>query len=134
VYPTIPITVSVIAGTAREGQTRARTVGLILTYAVGMATFYAFLGALAGMAGTLFGTVSASPWARLAIGNLLLVFALAMLDVLPVPVRRRLVGRRSSARSLAALLVLAALLAWAGGASAQGIGPAVGTQAPAAAL
>jgi thiol:disulfide interchange protein DsbD len=92
VYPMIPITVSVIAGTAREGQTRRRTVGLTLTYAVGMATFYAFLGALAGMTGTLFGTVSASPWALLAIGNLLLVFALAMLDVLPVPVPRRLLS------------------------------------------
>lgn len=90
VYPMIPITASVIAGTAREGQTRTRTVGLTLTYVVGMATFYAFLGALAGMTGTLFGTVSASPWALLAIGNLLLVFALAMLDVLPVPLPRRL--------------------------------------------
>ncbi len=98
VYPMIPITVSVIAGTAREGQSRARTVRLTLTYAVGMATFYAFLGALAGMTGTLFGTVSASPWALLAIGNLLLLFALAMLDVLPVPVPRRLMqwaGSRS---------------------------------------
>jgi thiol:disulfide interchange protein DsbD len=90
VYPMIPITVSVIAGTAREGQTRARTVGLTLTYAVGMATLYALLGALAGLTGTLFGTVGASPWALLAIGNLLLIFALTMLDVFPVPVPRRL--------------------------------------------
>ncbi|NJD18383.1 MAG: thiol:disulfide interchange protein, partial [Gemmatimonadetes bacterium] len=77
VYPMIPITASVIAGTAREGQTKGRTVGLTRTYAVGMATFYAILGALAGMSGTLFGTVSASPWARLVVGNLLLVFGLA---------------------------------------------------------
>lgn len=90
VYPMIPITVSVIAGTAKEGQSRRRTVGLTLTYAVGVAMFYALLGALAGMTGTLFGTVSASPWALLTIGNLLLLFALAMLDVLPVPVPRRL--------------------------------------------
>lgn len=90
VYPMIPITASVIAGTAREGQGRGRTVGLTLTYVVGMATLYAFLGALAGMTGTLFGTVSASPWALLVIGNLLLLFALAMLDVIPVPVPRRL--------------------------------------------
>lgn len=90
VYPMIPITASVIAGTAREGQSRWRTVTLTLTYAVGMAMLYAFLGALAGVTGTLFGTVSASPWALLAIGNLLLLFALAMLDVLPVPVPRRL--------------------------------------------
>ena len=89
VYPMIPITASVIAGTAKEDQSRGRTVGLTLTYAVGMATLYAFLGALAGLSGTLFGTVSANPWALLAIGNLLLLFALAMFDVIPVPVPRR---------------------------------------------
>lgn len=92
VYPMIPITASVIAGTSREGQSKGRTLGLTLTYAVGMATLYAFLGALAGVTGTLFGTVSASPWALLAIGNLLLLFALAMLDVLPVPVPRKLLA------------------------------------------
>jgi thiol:disulfide interchange protein DsbD len=99
VYPMIPITASVIAGTAEQGQSRARTVGLTLTYAAGLAFFYALLGLLAGLTGTLFGTVSASPWARLAIGNLLLIFALAMLDVIPVRVPRRLMewaGRRGS--------------------------------------
>lgn len=90
VYPMIPITASVIVGTAREGQTRTRTIALTLTYAVGLATLYASLGALAGVTGTLFGTVSASPWALLAIGNLLLLFALVMFDVLPVPIPRRL--------------------------------------------
>ncbi len=90
VYPMIPITVSVISGTAREDQTRRRTIGLTLTYAVGLATLYAFLGMLAGLSGTLFGTVSASPWSLFAIANLLLLFALVMLDVLPVPIPRRL--------------------------------------------
>ncbi|MEJ2203159.1 MAG: cytochrome c biogenesis protein CcdA [Gemmatimonadota bacterium] len=90
VYPMIPITASVIAGTAREGQGRGRTVGLTLTYAVGMAMLYAILGAVAGVTGTLFGTVSASPWALLGIGNLLLLFALVMFDVIRVPVPRKL--------------------------------------------
>jgi cytochrome c-type biogenesis protein len=92
VYPMIPITASVIAGTSREGQPRGRTVGLTLTYAAGLALVYAFLGALAGVTGSLFGGVSASPWARLAIGNLLLLFALTMLDVFPMPVPRRLMA------------------------------------------
>jgi thiol:disulfide interchange protein DsbD len=90
VYPMIPITASIITGTAREDQTRGRTVGLTLTYVGGMAMLYAFLGMLAGLSGTLFGTVSASPWALAAIGNLLILFALFMLDVFPVPVPRRL--------------------------------------------
>jgi thiol:disulfide interchange protein DsbD len=51
---------------------------------------YAILGAIAGLSGTMFGTVSANPWALLFIGNLLLLFGLVMLDVLPVPIPRRL--------------------------------------------
>ncbi len=92
VYPMIPITASVISGTAREGQSWRRTAGLTMTYVVGLAMLYAFLGMLAGLTGTLFGTVSASPWALFAIGNLLLLFALAMFDVIPVRVPQRLMS------------------------------------------
>ena len=93
VYPMIPITSAVIAGTAKEDQPKSRTIGLTLTYAVGLAMLYATLGAIAGLSGQIFGTVSASPWAKLAIGNLLVIFALAMLDVIPVPVPRKLLER-----------------------------------------
>ncbi len=92
VYPMIPITAAVITGTARENQSRWRTMGLTGAYVVGMATLYALLGMVAGMSGTLFGTVSASPWALFAIGNLLILFALFMLDVFPVPVPRRVLA------------------------------------------
>jgi cytochrome c-type biogenesis protein len=111
VYPMIPITASIIAGTSREGQSRSRTVGLTLTYAVGLALLYAVLGAVAGVSGQLFGTVSASPWARLAIGNVLVLFALTMLDVLPVPVPRRLLEYASSrdAGSYGAVFVMGAM-------------------------
>lgn len=95
VYPMIPITSAVIAGTTREDQSKLRTVGLTLTYAVGLALLYATLGAIAGMTGQLFGTVSANPWTLFAIGNLLVLFALAMLDVLPVPVPKKLLERAS---------------------------------------
>ena len=108
VYPMIPITASVISGTTRNDQSRARTVGLTLTYAVGLALVYAFLGMLAGLSGTLFGTVSASPWAHLVIGNLLVLFALSMLDVLPIPVPRRLMdwaGSRGGGSYPAVLLL-----------------------------
>ena len=39
------------------------------------------LGLLAGLSGTLFGSVSSSPWALFFMGTLLLVFGLALLDV-----------------------------------------------------
>jgi cytochrome c-type biogenesis protein len=95
VYPMIPITSAVIAGTTREDQPKSRTIGLTLTYAVGLAMLYATLGAIAGLTGQLFGTISANPWTLFAIGNLLVLFALAMLDVLPVPVPRKLLERAS---------------------------------------
>ena len=109
VYPMIPITASVISGTAQEGRPW-RTAGLTATYAAGLALLYAVLGTVAGLTGTLFGTVSASPWALFAIGNLLLVFALAMLDVLPVPVPKRLLAWAASREggSYGAVFVLGA--------------------------
>jgi cytochrome c-type biogenesis protein len=90
IYPMIPITASVISGTARKNQGKGRTIGLTLTYVVGMATLYASLGLLAGLSGSLFGAISANPWSLLAIGNLFLLFSLFMLDVFPIPVPRRL--------------------------------------------
>jgi thiol:disulfide interchange protein DsbD len=86
IYPMIPITAGTLAGVDAQGRSRRRTVGLTLTYATGLALFYAVLGLIAGLTGSLFGTIGSSPWARLAIGNLLLVFALALLEVIPVRV------------------------------------------------
>ena len=110
VYPMIPITVSVISGSTEKGQSRARTVGLTLTYAVGLATLYAILGLIAGMTGSLFGTISASKWALLAIGNLLLIFGLFMLDVMPIPIPQKLMdlAGRQGGGSYGAVLLLGA--------------------------
>jgi len=90
IYPMIPITASALAGVNVEGRTRRRTILLTFTYVCGLALFYALLGLIAGLTGSLFGTIGASPWARLVIGNLLLVFALAMLEVIPVRLPARL--------------------------------------------
>jgi thiol:disulfide interchange protein DsbD len=90
IYPMIPITAGVIAGSARGERSRRRTVLLTLTYVAGLALLYALLGLVAGLTGSLFGTVSSNPWARFVIGNLLLVFGLAMLDVIPVAAPERL--------------------------------------------
>jgi thiol:disulfide interchange protein DsbD len=110
IYPMIPITVGIIGGAAGPDATRRRTLLLTLTYVSGLAMFYAMLGVIAGLTGSLFGTISASPWARIVIGNLLLVFGLAMLDVIPVAAPERLVAWTSRLRggSLLAVFVLGA--------------------------
>jgi thiol:disulfide interchange protein DsbD len=92
VYPMIPITIGILGGSGAESRSRRRTVGYTLLYALGLALVYASLGLLAGMSGTLFGTVSSNRWAYLVMANLLLLFALAMLDVFPVSLPNRLIA------------------------------------------
>lgn len=89
IYPMIPITIGLIGGTARSDAPR-RVVGMTLTYVLGLALFYSVLGLVAGLTGTLFGTVGSNPWVRLAVANLLVVFALGLLDVIPMNAPRRL--------------------------------------------
>ncbi|HLU26704.1 MAG TPA: cytochrome c biogenesis protein CcdA [Longimicrobiales bacterium] len=93
IYPMIPITVGLITASAGGvgESSRLRVAGLTFTYVAGLALFYALMGLLAGLTGTLFGTVASSPWARFVTGALLMVFGLAMLDVIPVSAPRRLV-------------------------------------------
>jgi cytochrome c-type biogenesis protein len=84
VYPMIPITAGILGGAGAVGRSRARTLQLTLVYVLGLALVYSLLGLLAGLSGTLFGSVSSSPWALLIMGNLLLVFGLGLLDVFPM--------------------------------------------------
>ena len=90
IYPMIPITLSVIGGASGPTASRRRIGLLTLVYALGLALFYAVLGLLAGLSGSLFGAVSSHPAALFVMGNLLLVFALAMLDALPLALPQRL--------------------------------------------
>lgn len=84
IYPMIPITASVIAGSGKGTTRFRRRLALTLTYVVGLALFYAVLGLLAGLTGSLFGTVASNPWVRIGTGVVLAVFGLAMLDVIPL--------------------------------------------------
>ena len=84
IYPMIPITAGVI-GHANVGGSRLRGFLLSLVYVTGMALAYAALGVFAAATGRFFGTINSSPWTFLAVGNLILVFALGMLEVFNLP-------------------------------------------------
>jgi thiol:disulfide interchange protein DsbD len=84
-YPMIPVTVSIVGGNAGERRPIAR-LSLALTYVVGLAGAYSALGLLAGLTGTLFGSVSTNPWLLFAMANVMLLAAMMMADVLPVPI------------------------------------------------
>ena len=98
IYPMIPITAAIVGGsTLGAPRRRSRTVFLTLAYVLGLATAYAALGLFAGLTGTLFGSVSTNPWLYFLMANLLVVAALAMLDVIPVRFPQRLVNRAATA-------------------------------------
>lgn len=98
IYPMIPITAAVVGGQSSTGRvpTRGRTIILTAAYVVGLALAYAALGLFAGLTGSLFGGVSTNPWLYLLMANLLVLYALAMLDVVPVPLPRRLLVRAAN--------------------------------------
>ena len=89
VYPMIPITAGILGGEGARGRTRLQTLRFTLLYVLGLALVYATLGLIAGLTGSLFGTISSNPWAYFLFGNLLLLASLAMLDVIPVVVPAR---------------------------------------------
>jgi len=99
IYPMIPITAAIVGGSSvgDAARPRSRTVFLTLTYVVGLALAYASLGLFAGLTGTLFGSVSTNPWLYFAMANLLILAALAMLDVFPVRVPSWLLTKAASA-------------------------------------
>ena len=99
IYPMIPITVAIVGGQTLGAAPppRWRAAALTLTYVMGLALVYAGLGLFAGLTGTMFGTVSTNPWLYFAMANLLVIAALIMLDVLPVPIPASLIARASTA-------------------------------------
>jgi thiol:disulfide interchange protein DsbD len=104
IYPMIPITAAIVGGqTVVEGPNgpvrapRGRIALLTGLYVVGLALVYSILGLVAGLSGSLFGAISSSAWALLLMANLLLIAALAMLDVIPVRLPQALTQRAATA-------------------------------------
>ena len=142
VYPMIPITVAIVGGqTAGAPVSRLRPLALTLTYAIGLAAVYAALGLFAGLSGTIFGSISSNPWLYFVMANVLIVSALAMLDVIPVRLPASLVqraatvgtaGRFSGAFAMGAMSglvaapcsapVMAAVLTWVSTTRSAGLG------------
>jgi cytochrome c-type biogenesis protein len=110
VYPMIPITAGILGGAAATKRSRRRSISLTLVYVLGLALVYSSLGLLAALSGTLFGTISSNPWAFFVMGNLLLVFGLALLDVFTLSVPSGLASRisRINADSVGGVFALGA--------------------------
>jgi cytochrome c-type biogenesis protein len=99
IYPMIPITAAIVGGQTigEAAPPKWRTFILTMSYVAGLALFYAILGVIAGVTGTLFGSISTNPWLYFAMANVLVIAALAMLDVIPVRLPASIVQRAATA-------------------------------------
>ncbi len=84
VYPLMPITATAITGLNVKGS---KLGGFVISciYVLGMAVMYCISALVAIFTGKIFGFVQNSPITFLVTGNILLIFALTMFDVIPLP-------------------------------------------------
>ena len=104
VYPMIPVTVTYIGGASAGSKRRAALRTLV--YVLGIAVVYSALGAFAALSGRFFGQISSSPWVLFAVGNVIILFGLSMLDAIVIPVPGILArGARGGDNYLGALVM-----------------------------
>jgi thiol:disulfide interchange protein DsbD len=98
IYPMIPITAAIVGGQSvgESKPPKSRTILLTFSYVAGLAIVYATLGVIAGVTGTIFGTISTNPWLYFTMANVLVLAALAMLDVIPIQLPAGLVQKAST--------------------------------------
>ncbi|HPB67619.1 MAG TPA: cytochrome c biogenesis protein CcdA [Candidatus Omnitrophota bacterium] len=84
VYPALPVVASIIAGVNTRG-TKLMGFVISLVYVLGMAVIYCGLAVVAALTRSVFGQFQNSPLVLWIVGNVLLIFALVMLDVIPLP-------------------------------------------------
>jgi thiol:disulfide interchange protein DsbD len=84
VYPMIPVTVTYIGGASAGSRRRAFTLSLV--YVSGLALIYSALGVVTALLGRTFGDFTRNPWIYGAVGLLIILFGVAMLDLVNIPI------------------------------------------------
>ena len=110
VYPMIPITVSVVGGIGPAKRSWRDVWVRGAAYVGGMTVVYSFLGVLAGLTGRVFGSTTNTAGWYLALGAIMTIAALLMLEIVPFDplvwwegFKRKFFSRSSTAASSAPL-------------------------------
>lgn len=83
VYPMIPITLGVVGGIGPSKKSGMETFLAGISYLTGMTVVYSFLGVIAGLSGHVFGSFTNGTGWFLALGAILTLSSLIMLDIIP---------------------------------------------------
>jgi len=82
VYPLIPITASSIG--IKAGGSKLKGLTLSLIYVTGIAITYSLLAVAASLTGKIFGTISSSPITYIAVGFIVMLFGISMLEIFTI--------------------------------------------------
>jgi len=97
VYPVMPMTASFIGGINTKGS---KLIGFFisLVYVFGMAITYSAFAVFAALTGKIFGQIQNNPVIYIIVANIILFFALVMLDVIQLPTFGLPTGANTAAR------------------------------------
>ncbi|NQU19105.1 sulfite exporter TauE/SafE family protein [bacterium] len=79
VYPLIPVTVGYIGSLSAGSRLKGFILSII--YALGIATTYSILGAIASLTGKVFGQIAGTPWPYFIVSLVCIFFGLVFLEV-----------------------------------------------------
>ncbi len=105
IYPLLPITAGIIGGVNSKGS-RIKAFIASLIYVFGVAVTYSFLGVFASLTGKVFGQVQNHPVVFLIVGNMFIIFALVLFDVIPMPSFGGQLQGKVKVRNLWSVLIL----------------------------
>ncbi|MFW6054765.1 MAG: cytochrome c biogenesis protein CcdA [Thermodesulfobacteriota bacterium] len=108
IYPLLPVVTSYVGSRSVGGTTKFKAFGLSFFYVLGMALVYSGLGMVAALTGSFFGQISTSPLALLVVANIIILFGLNILEVIPLPMLSMGSGQAGRKKGLAGALVLGA--------------------------
>jgi len=100
VYPMIPVTAAVVAGSQKEGEGRlANALARSFVYVLGLSIVYATLGVLSASLGGAFSRWLKTAWVLVPVAAVFVLLALSMFEVITIQVpgfvTRRVSGKRS---------------------------------------
>lgn len=100
VYPLIPVTAAIVAGSQKEGESGvANAVARSLAYVLGLSIVYATLGVLSASLGSAFSRWLKTAWVLVPVAAVFVLLALSMFEVITIQmpgfITRRVSGRRS---------------------------------------
>ena len=100
IYPLLPIVASFVGSRTVGEKTRFKAFTLSLFYVLGMALVYSVLGMIAALTGSFFGQISTNPWALFIVANIMILFGLNILEVIPLPMLTLQSGSADSKKGL----------------------------------